>query len=74
VLGKHSGRHALAARYAELGHELTTTELDETYRRFTELADRKKRIYDQDLLALLQAARTPAFAHVEGRELATASY
>ena len=55
VLGKHSGRHALALRYAELGHALSAAELDAAYRRFTELADRKKRVYDQDLLALLPA-------------------
>src|ERR1051325_5447544 len=53
VLGKHSGRHALAARYSELGHQLSSIELDEAYQRFTQLADRKKCIYDQDLLSLL---------------------
>ncbi|MGH9901962.1 MAG: homocitrate synthase/isopropylmalate synthase family protein, partial [Pyrinomonadaceae bacterium] len=56
VLGKHSGRHALSLRYAELGRELLPAELDEVYQRFTELADRKKRIYDQDLLSLLSLA------------------
>src|ERR1700682_4329576 len=56
VLGKHSGRHALSLRYAELGHSLSATELDAAYKRFTELADRKKRIYDQDLISLLPAA------------------
>jgi len=55
VLGKHSGRHALAMRYAELGYSLAPTEIDSTYTSFTELADRKKRIYDQDLIALLTA-------------------
>jgi 2-isopropylmalate synthase len=58
VLGKHSGRHALARRYEELGHTLSPAELDATYRRFTELADRKKSIYDQDLLSLLPASRS----------------
>lgn len=53
VLGKHSGRHALAARYDELGHKLEKQELDEVYEKFTRLADRKKTIYDQDLLSLL---------------------
>lgn len=53
VLGKHSGRHALALRYAELGYHLTTSELDAVYSGFTGLADRKKRIYDQDLISLL---------------------
>ncbi len=52
VLGKHSGRHALASRLQELGFVLTAAELDRTYRQFTELADRKKAVYDQDLIAL----------------------
>jgi 2-isopropylmalate synthase len=55
VLGKHSGRHALALRYQQLGYSLNTAELDLVYRRFTELADRKKRIYDQDLISLVAA-------------------
>jgi 2-isopropylmalate synthase len=55
VLGKHSGRHALALRYAELGYSFSATELDAVYGRFTELADRKKRIYDQDLISLIEA-------------------
>jgi 2-isopropylmalate synthase len=58
VLGKHSGRHALAARYAELGYVLTPAELEAAYRQFTQLADRKKRIYDQDLLSLLSVSAT----------------
>jgi 2-isopropylmalate synthase len=52
VLGKHSGRHALAHRLRELGHTLDAAELDHFYHRFVELADRKKAIYDQDLIAL----------------------
>jgi 2-isopropylmalate synthase len=55
VLGKHSGRHALSLRYMELGYEVTAAELDAAYRRFTNLADRKKLIYDQDLISLLSA-------------------
>ena len=53
VLGKHSGRHALLMRYEELGFPLTKEELQSAYERFTQLADRKKKIYDQDLLSLL---------------------
>ncbi|HEY6122267.1 MAG TPA: 2-isopropylmalate synthase [Pyrinomonadaceae bacterium] len=56
VLGKHSGRHALSLRYAELGYELSAADLEAAYRNFTALADRKKRIYDQDLLSLLLPA------------------
>jgi 2-isopropylmalate synthase len=54
VLGKHSGRRALEHRLVALGHTLTHEELDAVYHRFTELADRKKTIYDQDLIALLK--------------------
>ncbi|MBK7708417.1 MAG: 2-isopropylmalate synthase [Acidobacteria bacterium] len=53
VLGKHSGRHALAARFNDLGYELDHEEIGEVYQKFTALADKKKNIYDQDLLALL---------------------
>ena len=53
VLGKHSGRHALSLRYMELGYDITAAELDDAYKSFTSLADRKKRIYDQDLISLL---------------------
>jgi 2-isopropylmalate synthase len=65
VLGKHSGRHALAQRYAELGCALSKSEVEAAYGRFTELADRKKRIYDQDLLSLVpQSARAHAAAEL----------
>ena len=53
VLGKHSGRHALSMRYVQLGFAMTQSELDTAYKQFTKLADRKKRIYDQDLISLL---------------------
>jgi 2-isopropylmalate synthase len=58
VLGKHSGRRALEYRLAELGHKLSHEELDTVYNRFTELADRKKSIYDQDILSLLHSPVT----------------
>ena len=53
VLGKHSGRHALRARLAEMGHSLDEAELDKAFARFKELADRKKVITDLDLEALI---------------------
>jgi 2-isopropylmalate synthase len=58
VLGKHSGRHALEARYHEIGHALSPDEVQAVYERFIELADKKKQIYDQDLISLLPAKRT----------------
>ncbi|SFS18828.1 2-isopropylmalate synthase [Granulicella pectinivorans] len=63
VLGKHSGRRALADRLSALGHVLDREELDAVYGRFTALADRKKSIYDQDLLGLLKA-ESPVLAPV----------
>ena len=62
VLGKHSGRHALALRYAELGVDISGRELEGAYLRFTSLADRKKRIYDQDLISLLSEKTAVAAA------------
>jgi 2-isopropylmalate synthase len=63
VLGKHSGRRALTERFEKLGHPLTREQLDEVYHRFTELADRKKNIYDQDLLGLLQPDKSAVATH-----------
>ena len=59
VLGKHSGRRALAHRLKELGFELHGSDLDEVYHRFNELADRRKAIFDQDLLSLLPDHHRP---------------
>jgi 2-isopropylmalate synthase len=53
VLGKHSGRHALERRYRELGYELDETRLSSLYQEFAALADRKREILDEDLLALM---------------------
>jgi 2-isopropylmalate synthase len=64
VLGKHSGRRMLEQRLSELGHPLTRLQLDEVYHRFTELADRKKNIYDQDLLGLLQPDKSHIVASI----------
>jgi 2-isopropylmalate synthase len=64
VLGKHSGRRALADHLERLDHPLDRNQLDEVYSRFTELADRKKSLYDQDLLGLLQPGKSIPVATV----------
>jgi 2-isopropylmalate synthase len=64
VLGKHSGRRALADRLEKLGHPLDRNQLDEVYARFIGFADRKKSIYDQDLLGLLQPGKSIPVATV----------
>lgn len=54
VLGKHSGRHALKQRFEEMGYQLSRAELDKAYKLFTKLADRKKEVFEEDLMAILQ--------------------
>jgi 2-isopropylmalate synthase len=54
VLGKHSGRHALKSRCDELGLSLDREQLDALYARFSTLADRKKGITDEEIVALAQ--------------------
>jgi len=53
VLGKHSGRHALAEALAELGFELTGQALNTAFKRFKEIADKKKQVTAMDLEALV---------------------
>ena len=53
VLGKHSGRHALQRKLEEMGFRLNDEELKEVFRRFKELADKKKTVSDADLEALV---------------------
>lgn len=54
VLGKHSGRHALKVRLEEMGFSPTAEELDQTFERFKQLADKKKTITEADLEALVE--------------------
>ncbi len=60
VLGKHSGRHALRARLASLGFDLAPGQLDEVYRQFIALADRKKGVTDEEIAGIAAAYRLPA--------------
>ena len=54
VMGKHSGRAALAARMRELGFELDEGELGKAFKRFKDLADKKKEIFDEDLISIVK--------------------
>ena len=70
VLGKHSGRHALERRYQELGYELDEATIAKLYAEFAALADRKREVLDEDLLALLHgrfhdAPEVYGLAHLE---------
>ena len=57
VLGKHSGRAALAHKFGEMGFELSADEINRVYQAFVRLADGKKHINHQDLLSLLSEER-----------------
>ena len=53
ILGRHSGRHGLASRLADLGYDVIKKNMDQIYSSFLELADKKKEIFDEDLRVLM---------------------
>ena len=53
-LGKHSGRAALRVKLTELGYDMADNQLKDVFVRFKELADRKKEVFDEDLIALMR--------------------
>lgn len=54
VMGKHSGRNALQHRVNELGYSLKPNELEQLFNEFKVLADEKKEVFDEDIVALIQ--------------------
>lgn len=56
AMGKHSGRAALRAKLADLGYDVGDNQLKDIFVRFKALADRKKEVYDEDIVALVQDA------------------
>ncbi|MGR3578349.1 MAG: 2-isopropylmalate synthase, partial [Sagittula sp.] len=61
-LGKHSGRAALRAKLKDLGTEVGDNQLKDIFVRFKDLADRKKEVFDDDILALVSATTEGADA------------
>ena len=61
TLGPRSGKHGVRSRLADLGYQVDDEKLDEIYKRFIEIADRKKQVYDEDLemMMLEMNARVP---------------
>jgi 2-isopropylmalate synthase len=53
VMGKHSGRHAFRDKLKALGYELGQNALDAAFGKFKDLADKKKHVYDDDIIALV---------------------
>src|SRR3546814_1667170 len=56
VMGKHSGRHAFKAKLEDLGFTLADNEIQDAFVRFKDLADAKKDVYDEDIIALVDDA------------------
>jgi 2-isopropylmalate synthase len=54
VMGKHSGRHAFREKLSALGFELGDNALQDAFRRFKDLADKKKHVFDEDIEALVE--------------------
>ncbi len=63
VLGKHSGRHALRERVAEMGYTLSEDQLETLFHDFKALADKKKEVYDEDLVVLIEKYLDDVAAH-----------
>ena len=81
VMGKHSGRHAFREKLKALGYELGQNALNDAFTRFKALADKKKDVYDDDIIALvddslagsaqrIQVSRLRVVAGTEGPQLA----
>jgi 2-isopropylmalate synthase len=75
VLGKHSGRAALADRVRALGYALTAEQVNQIFEKFKLLADRKKEVYDGDIAALCedQFAEFPEEYSLTGYDIACTS-
>ena len=58
VLGKHSGRHAFKVKLKELGYSFSELKINKLFIKFKELADRKKQIFEEDLLAIADNEQT----------------
>ena len=53
VMGRHTGRHGFADRCRQLGFRLTEQEIEQAYQRFMEIADKKKEVFDEDIIAIV---------------------
>ena len=70
VLGKHSGRHALHERVKDLGYaELSREQLDQLYLNFTDLADNRKGLTNDDIAALIEQMGLPKKASSPGAKV-----
>jgi 2-isopropylmalate synthase len=69
VMGKHSGRHAFREKLKSLGYELGQNAINEAFQRFKDLADKKKHVFDDDIVALVDDALASAADRVQVKHL-----
>jgi 2-isopropylmalate synthase len=71
VLGKHSGRHAFKEKLKDLGYSLGDNAVQDAFRRFKDLADKKKDVFDEDIIALVddQVVRANDYIHLVSLEV-----
>lgn len=69
VLGKHSGRNALRTKLQELGFDLGDNAFQDVFKRFKDLADSKKTIFEEDLIALVSADAVNDFQKIQFKSL-----
>ena len=69
VMGKHSGRHAFREKLSALGYELGQNALNEAFQRFKELADKKKHVFDDDIIALVDDALASGTDRIQVKHL-----
>ena len=69
VMGKHSGRHAFAKKLEELGYSFEDAEFNGLFKKFKNLADQKKNIYDDDIISLIEDTNTSLDATIHFNDL-----
>src|SRR5215469_8499345 len=69
VMGKHSGRHAFREKLKALGYELGQNALNEAFQRFKDLADKKKHVFDDDIVALVDDALASGADRIQVKSL-----
>lgn len=69
VMGKHSGRHAFKDKLATLGYELADNAFLDAFQKFKDLADRKKFVYDDDIIALVDDAASHIADNIKVKRL-----
>jgi 2-isopropylmalate synthase len=69
VMGKHSGRHAFREKLKALGYELGQNALNEAFQRFKDLTDKKKHVFDDDIVALVDDALASGADRIQVKHL-----